>query len=462
MHRGLVAETRHLQNQSKKKDGPVWPTSRRMRKFEPYVRRLENLAQEVLSNPFASRIRGTEVGSALNGEPLKVVRKEISLHTQRSTGTFFSGPAVVERLAQLLGPNPNRLYSFDPSCGVGDLLLLEARFLPLLGTYAETLTLWGEMLAGTDLHVEFIKATKARLVLSLVSRAPHLSPAPSLQIESLFPGIEVGNGLASRKHKDASRILLNPPYSLRDAPKSCTWATGKVTAAALFVEHCLNQAAPGTTIVAILPDVLRSGSRYEKWRKYVEANASIDAVDVFGQFDPSTDVSVFLLKLTVRDSSLTVEPEAVWTPAKPGIRTVSDLFDVSVGSVVPYRDAQEGKEYRYIQPKGLPKWEIVRSNPEVRRYNGTSVQPPFVVIRRNSRYEDEDRASATIVAGKGRVVVENHLLVLKPKDNRLKTCKELLKVLRHPDTNSWLNARIRCRHLTVSSVGEIPYNDSIL
>jgi hypothetical protein len=66
------------------------------------------------------------------------------------------------------------------------------------------------------------------------------------------------------------------------------------------------------------------------------------------------------------------------------------------------------------------------------------------------------RAVATLVRGEGTVAIENHLIVLLPKDGRLKTCAKLLDSLKHENTTKWLNERIRCRHLTVSALSQLP------
>lgn len=66
------------------------------------------------------------------------------------------------------------------------------------------------------------------------------------------------------------------------------------------------------------------------------------------------------------------------------------------------------------------------------------------------------RVLATLVALDGPVAVENHLIVLKPKDGRYSTCRWLLKALKSPAVTEWLDIRIRCRHLTVGALGEVP------
>jgi hypothetical protein len=54
------------------------------------------------------------------------------------------------------------------------------------------------------------------------------------------------------------------------------------------------------------------------------------------------------------------------------------------------------------------------------------------------------------------VLVENHLLICQPIDERAPSCEELLDVLADPATSAWLDARIRCRHLTVRALRDVP------
>jgi hypothetical protein len=42
----------------------------------------------------------------------------------------------------------------------------------------------------------------------------------------------------------------------------------------------------------------------------------------------------------------------------------------------------------------------------------------------------------------------------------LRDCEKLVQVLRRESTTEWLNERIRCRHLTVSAVADIPWPDT--
>jgi len=214
----------------------------------------------------------------------------------------------------------------------------------------------------------------------------------------------------------------------------------------------------GCSVSAILPDVLRSGSRFEAWRRTVEPTLAMSNVAVEGRFDKQTDIDIFILNgLVDRQSFNTVEWQTVETLGTEGTPKIRDFFEVAVGAVVPYRDPHEGKLYSYIHPKTLPRWGEISKIPESRRFLGRVFQPPFVAIRRTSGPRDRHRAVPTLVLGKRLVAVENHLIVLTPRNGSLEKCRELSELLKENHINEFLNNRIRCRHLTVSAISEIPW-----
>src|ERR1019366_1542014 len=125
----------------------------------------------------------------------------------------------------------------------------------------------------------------------------------------------VADGLAQHQaFARATHLTLNPPFGLTDAPDGCEWAGGRITAAANFVITALERAKPGAELVAILPDVLRSGSFTEHWRKRVEELAVVRLVEPYGIFDESADVDVFILRLKRRAKNSDARSVA-WTSA---------------------------------------------------------------------------------------------------------------------------------------------------
>ena len=429
-----------------------------MRGFLETTEALERLAESVALSGLTPKAREM-VSTALDGWPSRQLRRMVPAQTIRDAGAFFTGVDLGKKATDIIssaGRKPR--FILDPTCGAGDLLISCARLLPTKLSLKATLELWGQHIMGFDLFPEFVRAAKARLVLVALDRRVVNRDGYVPDWTTIFPLLIVGDALsANGLYHQASTIVMNPPYTLLSAPHGTEWGKGIVSAAAIFLETCVRQAKPGTRIIAVLPDVLRSGSRYEKWRKQIESRAAVEQVRVFGQFDPQTDIHVFLLFLKV--TSQPAGPiSGCWTP-KPGRTgvTVGELFDVSIGPVVDYRDGYEGPERAFASSRGLPSWGVVRRIATTRRFRGKVLRPPFVLVRRTSRPGDRHRAVGTVVVGRRPVAVENHLLVLRPRNGAESRCLELLKVLRHATTSDWLDSRIRCRHLTVSSVSEIPW-----
>jgi hypothetical protein len=304
-----------------------------------------------------------------------------------------------------------------------------------------------------------VRLARTRLALLALQRgAKHEHVAPAT-LERLFPQILQLDALNQNEdYEVADCILLNPPFGLVLAPVGCKWASGKITEAALFAEKAVERVRPGTHLSMILPDVLRSGSRYRRWRECIQLHTEVLKVEPHGLFDHTADVDVFLLHLVKRQSAFTHLRRCAIMP-RSGARSqkVGDLFDIHVGPVVPFRDKGNGPLRPFIVAKTLPKWCVYEAGGEKKRTDGRGFQPPFVVVRRTSRPSDVHRAVATVIAGDEEIAVENHLLVLTPHDGKLETCKELLARLEKRATDRWLDKRIRCRHLTVSAIQEVPW-----
>ena len=251
---------------------------------------------------------------------------------------------------------------------------------------------------------------------------------------------------------------MNPPYVAVQAPAECTWASGKVSSAAVFVERAVFRCRAGARITAILPDVLRTGSRYGKWREVIATQVSQDSLEPWGLFDAVADVDVFVMAV-VKRARPTKGIEFSWVPSAPNTQgKVGDLFEVRVGPVVPFRLKKgEGKATAFLHAKALPRWKRVSRIAERCEFNGTLYRGPFVVVRRTSRPEDKQRAVATLITAPQEVAVENHLLICVPRSGTIRDCKELIRRLKREKTSRFLNKRIRCRHLTVSSVKELPW-----
>lgn len=396
----------------------------------------------------------------LNGGPARALRERVPLEEQRAQGAFFTGTGLGRKVALTVGSRVDDEQSvyFDPACGVGDLLLAVARRLPLAPTAEETLARWGERLTGGDRSPTFVRAAKARLALLAMRRCGARDGIGPETVQTLLPAIRVHDALREREpYAVADHIVMNPPFGRVGAPDGCPWSTGGVNAAALFVEAAILNARKGARVAAVLPDVLRSGSRYERWRRMVDSNAVVEEIAPYGLFDRHADVDVFVLRLTVGQGG-NGQTESEWAPAEGGCKdTVARRFQVRVGAVVPHRHGETGDEHPYVHARSLPPWRTVTEITETRRFPGSVFKPPFVAIRRTSGPRDTSRAVATVVLDRRPVAVENHVIVCLPANGSIARCRALLARLRDRRTDDWLNRRIRCRHLTTSAVATIPW-----
>lgn len=393
--------------------------------------------------------------AALNGEANKQIRLAIPISIRRKFGAFFTGTDLRKRLVSNVLLSDSSSVYYDPTCGMGDLLLAVATSLPLRETLTETLKCWGRQLAGTDLHSEFIEGAKSRLII--LARQRHRAFSESIASDfEFFPNISIGDALKpENEYHRATHVLMNPPFGSVRVENEYTWTNGTITAAAVFVVDALNKVRPGVQILAVLPEVLRSGSFSEHWRQAVNKLACVSLVEPYGLFDEAADVDVFILGLMRKADDDLVKK--TWPSlVQSGCITLGENFHVHVGKVVPYRDQDEGISFPYIHPRCVPPWTVMTEFTESRRHKFPGYLPPFVVIRRTSSPSQPYRATAAVISGDVPVAVENHLLVCQPKDGRLDTCLNLMEKLKSEAVNSYLNKRIRCRHLTVSSVSDIP------
>lgn len=386
----------------------------------------------------------------LNGAPYKAFRQSHSIEDRRQLGTFFSGPELARELAGALHAKmPEGGVALDPTCGIGDLLIAFAEYLPLADSLMDTLHRWGERLAGIEQREDLIGMAKARLVALARARGGFGDAISSL--DELFPQIVVGDMCRETERiAKADGLLFNPPFGGISNHEISEWGTGKLSAAAVLLDSLIEARAPGASIAAVLPEVLRCGSRYKRFRARISATGLSGPFRSHGRFDAWTDVDVFTTLLTPVAGALWV------APSTPG-EVVSDRFAVRVGPVVPHRHEKKGPWQPFICAKTVPANAVSFSPRANRRFKGTLFQPPFVVVRRTSSPSDRKRAVGAIIVGEKAVAVENHLIVLVPNDGKYESCIDLLTVLGASATTDYLNMMIRCRHLTTGSVMSIPW-----
>lgn len=418
--------------------------------YKPYV---EQVRQLVLNEGDSNWLNNAS--TALDGQAGRKLESLVPLNCRRSVGAFFTDHSLAEQLLE--GATfDRRSVIYDPACGAGDLLLAAARKLGSAKGLCETLENWSTALFGTDIVKEFISTSLLRIQLQ----------ARLLNNHEILPHKRLPATLAQRDalkfpeyFKAATHVVMNPPFTLIPASTECRWGSGKVNAAAVFVENALNHMKAGAQLFAILPEVLRTGTRYASWRDEIQKLGKIVRIESAGAFPGSADVDVFLLHAT-RLKEPKHSPIS-WVAKKPNSKHVllEERFNVSVGPLVAYRDPHSGPQCRFAHPKNVPAWETVASLKGRRLWTGRMEKPPFVVLRRTSRPGDKFRATASIIVGKTPVAVENHLIICRPIEKTLKSCKNLLKSLKSKETNDFLDIQMRCRHLTVGVVKSIPISE---
>ena len=427
--------------------------------FESYVSSVEDQAAAALASARIGRPALVQP-DLLDGQAGTTLRETVPLNARRRSGAFFTGSAL--RAATLAGCTDGAepvQPTLDPAVGAGDLLIEAARAFPIEQNLTQTLRKWGEVLHGRDVEPTFVRLCRARLVLLAASRAaPMVGGAPPPPLSDVLPGIMVGDGLTLLNGAySAAHIVMNPPFTYRPAPVSVTWGGGRTSLAAMFLGAAVEGARTGTRLTAILPDVIRTGSRYDRLRALVERRLRVSSIEPYGRFDAWTDVDVFILRGVVA-SGATDSPAVEWWHRPMGERVVGDKFDVHVGPVVPHRDSESGPSRPYLHARTIPlSGEFDVSSAEQRGFRKRLFSPPFVVVRRTSRPSDGSRGLGTMILGSQDVLVENHLIVLTPKSGSLDACREVKELLDSKSAKQWLDERIRCRHLTVRAVSEMPW-----
>ena len=421
-----------------------------MNQFATHTQRLKDLIQH------QRHLDKTDLAEAVDLDSIdSVMRSYLSISQMKDAGSFFTGQKLATAAVNQLGaPITFSSKVLDPTCGAGNLLIECSRKLGIEGTLSETLEKWGKVLHGFDLHKSFIDAAKVRIALEALSRGCRLDC--SLETAVLYlPNIQVADAMeiSPAELSCISHLVMNPPFIYWPSPSIGFWKKGKVNAAGIVTAHYLQFAPDNCSISAILPDVLRSGSRYQEFRDFIERRMTAAKCHLWGRFNRKTDIDVFLLSGYIGTDSY----PTLWKEKNAGNTVLSDYFNVLTGPLVSYRDPEQGMEYPYIHAKNARSGVELNEIHETRFFTGRVIEPPFVVIKRTSSPSDKMRAKATLInVSASEVAVENHLIVAQPKSKKLQDCRRLMKVLASNKTNHFLNQRIRTRHLTCSAVKEIP------
>lgn len=384
---------------------------------------------------FAAYARALEQGEAIptpilelvgsDPTPYQVLRRLVPRAERRVRGTYFTSSALAASLwADALDSITAGSIIVDPACGAGDLLIPAAE-------HVSASSLGNVVVRACDIDEDLTRVATARLRQALETDS------------SLVEGIAADFMADTTSLADATHVVLNPPFVPILAAES--WGSGNVNSAALFAIRALAAMRHGARLLAVLPDVLRSGSRYGAWRASVQRLGAINSIRTLDVFDDHADIHVFTIDITVGDT----KHAATWPGQTPAGPTLRDFAHVRVGPVVPHRDPEEGQLCTYITARSLASGESLE-----RKFAGRKERGPLVLVNRTSR-PGERRVRTHLWTGTDEVAVENHLLVVVPKDGV--TCSEIVAVLDSSSASGFLDERIRCRHLTVQALSEIPW-----
>jgi hypothetical protein len=423
-----------------------------MNQFHVHNLELKGLFSSLAEGTICDKNRPIDSLDTIDG----ILRSLLSIEDMRSAGSFFTGDELsTELAARFIRPIDLHSVVLDPTCGAGNLLIACSRKLPIDNSSLErTIGTWSKVLHGYDLYSSFVDATKYRLIIEAANRGAKIDSTLE-NLSDLLSNIIVKDAMtiSSDSIKAVTHCVMNPPFSMWPSPKTQIWKKGKVNAAAIISLHVTNLLPTLSEVSAILPEVLRSGSRYADWRTQISTGL-VGNIELMGKFNPKTNIDVFFMFGVIEESSIAIKWQEL---SSSEVSVVGQYFKVCIGSVVPHRDAKTGNEYTYLTAKNTPKWEVLSEFPDTRKFSGTVYEPPFLVVRRTSSPSDNIRAKASVILGKHPIAVENHLIVIKPLDNKASTCERLMQTLKNEESTSYLNSNIRCRHLTVGSVKTIPF-----
>lgn len=349
---------------------------------------------------------------------------------------------------------------FDPACGTGNLLVEFANNFEAKDSLAECLTEWNKILYGLDINYEFVSVAKKKIINLAISKGA--IPSCGIKLKdamALLSNIRVGDFLVEYHNYSGviNNVVMNPPFCPIDTPQGVRWTSGKSNAAALFTAHAIDIIPIGGRILGILPDVLKSGSRYNTWRNKV-FNLVNPKIEDFGSFEKDVQIDVFVFS-GAKETELNVEENLGADDVGGCIHLLGDKFTVSVGPVVPHRDPLVGIDAPFAHAKILPPWSTVTQLAERIRHPGRKVKCPFIAVRRTSSPKDKFRIVGTIVDCEDAVAVENHIIAVCPNDGTMEACISLLKLFKTSEVNDYINSKIRCRHLTVGVIKSLPIGE---
>ncbi len=370
------------------------------------------------------------------------------------SGVYFSGKSLAKDLVEFSGIDFKEMkVIYDPACGAGDLLGASIENWRVSESLSKTLKAWEGFIYGSDINKDFVLAAKLRIVLVAIKLGARIDFNLREIEKKYLRNIVLEDSFNSdRGFKVADIVIMNPPFHASEAEGSSIYKKGKVNSAAFFLERAADKTKEDCSLIAILPDVIRSGTRYGPVRALVNAKWGGELLSR-GRFNRFADVDVFFMH-----GSPLVPKGVFWEPERSA-KVVDDICSVNVGSVVPHRHLEEGTEVAFVCAKTTRVGQIKKRIVTKRRFEGRLFYPPFVVVRRTSSPRDKLRAASSVILGDRPVAVENHLLVVKPKSNSSEECIKIMNYFHSSLVNRYLNEVICCRHLTVNSIKNIPLDE---
>ncbi len=391
----------------------------------------------------------------MDGAMPTAVASSMSRSDRRIGGVFFTPESTAARMARMAGASSSNVC-FDPTVGIGSLLLAFAAALRVRATFERTLESWNERLAGFDLSPHLVALAKLRILALLTSRVG--APATVPTVEPL-PLIKVGDALME-PWPDWDLVLANPPFAR-------SVSDGRLTSqAARFLEQICDSLHGKREAVVLLPDVIRSGAQHSELRRRIRRDFRITWGAHLGRIWDDADIDVFAMRVATKGRQ-----QVGWWGDVPFFgdagqrrlltRTVSGLtlgetYTVAVGSIVPHRHVAAKRDVRYpfVKASDLHQPLYPARLESIRCSSSSTVTGPFLAVARTSSPNDSTRVVASIAPFAKPYAVENHVLVISGRP-----LPELRKLKAHLESSAireLLDTRIGCRHITVGALKDMP------
>lgn len=403
----------------------------------------------------AASLRRWTLPAILDGAMPTAVAASIDRNERRTQGIFFTPESTALRMARKASVSTNDVC-FDPTVGIGSLLVAFASALPVRRTFEHTLSLWNGRLAGYDVDPHLVALTKLRILSLITTKVGAPSKIPAVEP---LPGVRAGDAL-EEPWPDWGVLLANPPFSR-------SVVDGRLTShAALFLERICDALHGEREAIVLLPDVIRCGTQHAELRHRIRRDLRITWGAHLGRIWSDADIDVFAMRLTQSgrqhvgwwgdvpffgDAS-----ERQRLSAAISGTTLGELYTVSVGSIVPHRHvpAMRDRTYPFVRASDLHQPLHPARLGTLKCNSSSVVSGPFLAVARTSSPNDSTRIVASIAPLARSYAVENHVLVISGRP--LNELRKLRTRLESAAIRELLDTRIGCRHITVGALKDLP------